>query len=171
MDVGLLILRVALGFILFVHGMQKAKGWFGGPGLAGAEKLFSTIGQEPAHLKVRLAVLCELVSAMLIIAELASPLGAAIAASTMIVAAMSLTMVSKTLWIAAGGGEYPAVLAATAVVVGFTGPGRYSLDTVFGLHNVLTVSSTTIGVVVVFVALIGAVPPVLATHKTLANKP
>jgi uncharacterized membrane protein YphA (DoxX/SURF4 family) len=29
MDVGLLILRSVLGFILFVHGMQKAKGWFG----------------------------------------------------------------------------------------------------------------------------------------------
>jgi putative oxidoreductase len=89
----------------------------------------------------------------------------------MVVAAMSLTMVSKTLWIAAGGGEYPAVLAATAVVIGFTGPGRYSLDAIVGLHNLLTVSSTTIGAVVVLVALIGAVPPVLATRKTLASRP
>ena len=34
-DFGLLVLRVAVGCIMFVHGAQKLLGWFDGPGIAG----------------------------------------------------------------------------------------------------------------------------------------
>jgi putative oxidoreductase len=37
MDTALLILRVVVGLYVAGHGAQKLFGWFGGPGLKGAE--------------------------------------------------------------------------------------------------------------------------------------
>lgn len=170
MDVGLLLLRLLLGGVLFVHGMQKATGWFSGPGLAGAEALFAKIGQEPPGLKVRMAIACELGAAISLILGVAAPLGAALAASTMLVAGVSLTLTTKKLWLASGGGEYPLVLAVLAVVIGFTGPGRYSVDWLVELDQLVGDSKQLIGTVVVVVALVGAVPPSLSTRNALSRK-
>ncbi|MGW5515084.1 DoxX family protein [Nocardia africana] len=170
MDIGLLILRLIVAAILFVHGMQKALGWFRGPGLTGAEALFNGIGQEPARQKVRMAIGCEVGSAILLALGLAMPLAAAIAAATMFVAGSALTLLSKTAWITAGGGEYPLVLAGLAVVVGFTGPGGYSLDGLFGLEAWTADHAATTGMFVVLLAAAGALEPILATRKVLARK-
>jgi putative oxidoreductase len=35
MDIGVLILRLVVGLLLFGHGAQKLFGWFGGGGLTG----------------------------------------------------------------------------------------------------------------------------------------
>ena len=47
MEIGLLVLRVALGLILAAHGAQKLFGWFGGYGLAGTGGYFESIGFRP----------------------------------------------------------------------------------------------------------------------------
>ncbi|AQZ60229.1 Membrane protein, distant similarity to thiosulphate:quinone oxidoreductase DoxD [[Actinomadura] parvosata subsp. kistnae] len=49
MDIGLLILRVALGALPAAHGAQKLFGWFGGHGLAGTAGFFDSVGYRPGR--------------------------------------------------------------------------------------------------------------------------
>ncbi|MDV6286989.1 DoxX family protein [Rhodococcus jostii] len=170
MDIGLLILRLIVGAILFVHGMQKARGWFDGPGLDGAVAMFGKIGQEPPRQKVRLAIACEVSAAALLVLGLATPLAAAIAAATMLVAGAALTTLTGKVWITSGGGEYPLVLGALAVVIGFTGPGAYSLDAISGLDSWTAGHSTVTGILVAAVALVGASQPIISTRRILARR-
>ena len=48
MDVGLLILRLLLAFVLYAHATQKVFGWFSGPGLGGAAAIFEKLGRPQA---------------------------------------------------------------------------------------------------------------------------
>ncbi|PBC36800.1 DoxX family protein [Rhodococcus sp. ACS1] len=172
MDIGLLLLRVLLAAILFAHGTQKALGWFSGPGPAGAEALFGKLGQVPARTKVRLAVVCELAAATLLLLGLVTPLGAAIAAGTMLVAGFSMIYLNNTFWNSAGGGEYPIVLSGTALVLGFTGPGRYSLDALIDSlpWGVNGEQQVLIGLVVVVVAVVAAYPPLRTVRQARASR-
>ena len=47
-----LILRVALGVVMFPHGAQKLLGWFGGPGYGPAMAMFTDKMHIPAALAV-----------------------------------------------------------------------------------------------------------------------
>src|SRR5260370_14829637 len=71
---------------------------------------------------------CERSGAILLAIGFATPLAAAVVAGTMLVAGASLTLLGRTFWNVGGGGEYPFALAAIAATIGFTGPGRYSID-------------------------------------------
>ena len=42
MNVGLLLLRLAVGLTIAAHGTQKLFGWFGGPGLDGTGQFLET---------------------------------------------------------------------------------------------------------------------------------
>ncbi|MGW6457631.1 DoxX family protein [Streptomyces sp. NPDC055078] len=133
MEIGLLLLRLLLAGLLFGHGAQKMFGWYKGHGLQGTAPIFETWGFRPGRALVALAAVCELVAALLLSLGLFSAFGSAIAFGTMLVAA-SVNM-SKGLWATAGGYELPLVYAVSAAVVGFTGPGRWSLDHAFGLDD------------------------------------
>jgi putative oxidoreductase len=133
MDLGLLLLRIALAAILYMHAAQKLRGWFSGQGLDGAGRLFENLGHRPGRQMATLAAVCELTGSALIVLGLITPLGAAILAGTMMVAGGSLTLSKGTVWNALGGGEYPLALAGIAVVLGFTGPGSWSVDSALGL--------------------------------------
>ena len=170
MDIGLLILRLLIAAVLFAHGMQKAAGWFHGPGLDGATALFGKLGQTPPRAKVKLAVVCEISAAALLASGLATAVGAAVAAATMLVAGASLVLLTGGFWNTSGGGEYPLVLAALAVGLGFTGPGAYSVDAVTGLDAWTGEHPAVTGLLVAVIALIGASGPILATRKTLAAR-
>jgi putative oxidoreductase len=47
-DVVGLVLRLALGIVIFPHGAQKMLGWFGGPGFAGTLGMFEQVFGLPA---------------------------------------------------------------------------------------------------------------------------
>jgi putative oxidoreductase len=170
MDLGLLLFRLALAAILYMHATQKMFGWFSGPGLDRAEKLFHSLGQRPGRQMARLAATCEAGGALLIAIGLVTPLGAAILAGTMIVAGGSLTLTKGTVWNAAGGGEYPFVLAAAAAALGFTGPGAWSLDSVIGAPWVpkSNAAALVIGVIVVVVAALAASLALMRTRSHLS---
>jgi putative oxidoreductase len=169
MDLGLLLLRLALAAILYMHATQKLFGWFSGPGLDRASKLFESLGQRPGRLMAMLAAGCEATGAFLVATGLATPLGAAILAGTMGVAGGALTMTKGTVWNALGGGEYPLVLAAFAVVLGFAGPGHWSVDSAIGAPWVpkSNAAALVIGLVVLVVAALAAAAALLRTRANL----
>lgn len=162
MHIALLLLRVGLGAILFCHASQKALGWFQGPGLATAAAIFEGLGQRPGRQRVLLAATCETVSALLLVSGFATIIGATIAAGTLIVAAGVTCLKQHKFWAAAGGGEYPLVLAFMAVCIAFAGAGRYSLDA--QIFNPLPAYAA---IIAVFVAVLAAAPPLFQSSRAL----
>src|SRR5215469_8208913 len=169
MDLGLLLLRLVLAAILYMHATQKLFGWFSGPGLDRARALFESLGQQPGRQMAMLAVACELVGSALVALGLITPLGAAILAGTMMVAGGSLTLAKGTVWNALGGGEYPLALAAFAIVLGFAGPGRWSIDDAIGAPWVTHSNGTAAitGLIVLVVAGLAAGLALLRTRSLL----
>src|ERR1700761_2643884 len=86
-DVGLLVLRTAMGGILFVHGAQKLFGWFGGGGIAGTAAGWEKIGFRPAEANVVAAGLGTAGGGALLALGLATPAAGAAVTGTMAVAA------------------------------------------------------------------------------------
>ncbi len=171
MDLGLLLLRLALAAILYMHATQKTLGWFSGLGLDRMAPLFENLGQRPGRQMVKLAAACEVTGSLLIAIGLATPLGAAILAGTMAVAGGASTLSKGTVWNAAGGGEYPLVLAAFALIIGFTGPGAWSLDSALKAPWVpkSNAAALVIGVIVLVVAALAAGAALLRTRANLAG--
>ena len=132
-DVGRLILRIALGGILFAHGAQKLFGWFGGRGMAGHVGFIESLGLRPARLFATVSGLGEFFGGLGVLSGFLTPLAAA-----GIIGAMSVAIIKvhlpKGFWNHDGGMEYPLVLAVLAFVIGLVGPGPYSLDRAFGVR-------------------------------------
>jgi putative oxidoreductase len=128
--VGLLVLRVAVGGSLVAHGVQKLFGWFGGAGLDGTAAMFDQIGFRPGKVNALAAGLGEAGGGALLVAGLSTPVAAASAAGTMVVASSMHT--SNGFFATEGGFEYPAVLGSAAVGLALTGPGVLSLDHALG---------------------------------------
>ncbi|UOT05692.1 DoxX family protein [Rhodococcus opacus] len=164
-DIGLLVLRVTLGFILFAHATQKALGWFHGPGIEKSAAIFQGLGQHPGRQMAVIAVLCELLAAVLLAAGIATPFGVAVGASTMLVAAVATNLKAQARWNSAGGGEYPLVLALVLATLGFTGPGSLSVDAALGLPS--SDADVRVGIAVVVVALAAASVPIARTARAV----
>ena len=131
METGLLLLRVMLGVLLIGHGLQKAVGWFPGPGLRAAASLFENWGFRPGQSMVMLAASCEVLAGSLLIVSLGTPLTAAITIGTMAVAAA--TSMTNGLWAARGGFELALVYAVLGAFIALTGPGSLSIDALIGV--------------------------------------
>jgi putative oxidoreductase len=128
MNEGILLLRVLLGLILLVHAAQKSLGWFQGLGLGVMAGAFESLGLRPGRPMVLLASITEALAGFLLLLGLATPLAAAAAAGTMAVAGATSQLSAGSFWNAQKGGEYPYVLAVSAIVLAFTGAGAWSLD-------------------------------------------
>ena len=150
-DLGLLLLRLVMGGLMFGHGSQKLFGWFGGYGLAGTSGFFGgQLRLRPATLWTLLAGLSEAGGGLLLLLGLLSPLG-----SLGIIAAMLMAIILShwpRLWAAENGYEYPLVLLTAALALGLAGPGAYSLDAALGIA--LPAPTLAIGLALV---LVGAV--------------
>ena len=132
MPEGLLIIRLALGLILFAHGSQKLFGWFGGYGLDGTGGFFESIGHRPGRQMAMLAGLSEAVGGLLLVLGLFAPLAAAMVIGTMIVASVSVHA-AQGFWATNGGYELPFTNALVATGLAFTGAGPWSLDNAFNI--------------------------------------
>jgi len=129
-DLGVLLFRAGLGGTLAVHGAQKLFGWFGGPGVAGTAGGMDAMGFQPAKASAILAGLGEAGGGGLLALGLATPIGGAAAASTMLAAGS----VHKPAGFFAmeGGYEYNVILGLGAAALAIRGPGRYSIDRLLG---------------------------------------
>ena len=167
LDLGLLLLRLLIGFVLFAHATQKLAGWFNGPGLQKSAAIFEALGQIPGRPMALLAATSELAAAVLLVLGIGTPLGAAIAAGTMLVAGVAMTTKAGNSWNAAGGGEYPLVLAMLAAALAFTGAGAWSLDHALALPwaGADGPQALAIGAVAVALAAVVAAAPISQTIK------
>jgi putative oxidoreductase len=92
-----------------------------------------------------------------------TPLGAALVASVMLVA--TITVHLKNGFFAAGGGyEYNLVLAAAALSVAFSGPGVLSIDALLGY----SFAGTLWGIGAIVVAVVGALVQLAQRHPSAA---
>jgi putative oxidoreductase len=74
-DTGRLIVRIALGLVMFPHGAQKLLGWFGGSGFTGTLQFFTSQLGLPAVV-VFLVILAEFFGAISLITGFLGRVGA-----------------------------------------------------------------------------------------------
>jgi putative oxidoreductase len=129
-DLGLFVLRVVFGLFFAYHGYNKV---FGGNGLSGTAAWFSGIGMKWPAVQARLAAATEIGAGLLLAAGLLTPLAAAGVIGVMIVAiVVAHWKVGFFVFLPNQGWEYCASIAVAAWAIATVGPGRYSLDHVFG---------------------------------------
>lgn len=129
---GLLVLRVGLGVVLGAHGLQKLFGWWGGQGVTGFRNSLSDVGYQHADVLAYVSAGGEIVSAVLLVLGLFTPVAAAGALAFLInglLASISARPHSHSFaFFLPEGHEYQITLIVLAVAVILCGPGRYGLD-------------------------------------------
>jgi putative oxidoreductase len=132
-NLGLLILRLAVGALVAGHGAQKLFGWFGGRGLKGTSDFLESLGLRPSRLWALLASGSEFGGGVLTLLGLLNPLGPI---ST--IGAMSMATAKahwgKPIWATKGGAELPVTNMTASLAIGLMGPGKFSLDRLLGLR-------------------------------------
>ncbi len=131
-DLGLLVLRLALGLTFAAHGAQKAFGWWGGPGPLRWRGAVESMGFAPPSAFAALATANELVGGLLVAVGLLTPVASAALVAQAIVIIVRVHW-SKGFFNTTGGYEYPLLLLAVAVVVCLLAAGTLSLDWALGL--------------------------------------
>ena len=129
MNLGRLLMRVAIGSIFVEHGTQKLFGWFGGHGPAGTGEFFESLGLRPGRRNAIAAGIAESGGGALLALGLATPAAAAAVGSVMV------TALRTAIWrdgVKVGTGGYELLLLANAVAIVDLGPGRWSLDAALG---------------------------------------
>ena len=160
MDIGLLLLRLAVGLTLAAHGTQKLFGWFGGPGLSATGQFFTVLGFPPGRRHALIAALGETLGGVLLAVGFATPAAVAVVVSVMLVAVMTVHL-ANGFFAQNGGYEYPFVLAVAALTLAFTGPGSLSIDAVVGLER----SGALWGIAALLAGLVGGGAALLEWHK------
>jgi putative oxidoreductase len=131
MAVGLLLLRLVVGAIFVGHGMQKLLGWFGGPGPQGTAGMLGSLGYRSPDTMARVHAVAEALAGLLLVLGLFTPL-ACVAIVAVMVNAILAVHAPKGFWNMTGGYEFPLTLLVVAAALGFTGPGRISIDKAIG---------------------------------------
>jgi putative oxidoreductase len=139
MDIGLLVLRVAVGLLFFVHGTQKLFGWFGGYGLEGTSGFMGSLRYRKPRLAALSAGLFESGAGLFLAAGFLTPLAAAALIGVMVNAIVSVKWPQGLI----GGFELDLVYIAAATALAFAGAGYYSVDNAWDW----TLSGTTWGLV------------------------
>lgn len=148
MSYGLLVLRLAVGGIMAAHGAQKVFGWWGGPGMSGTTAMCVNLGyRQPLLMGIALAA-AELGGGLSLATGLLTPLGA-LAVTVVMITAVYLVHLARGFFNTAGGYEFNLLIAAAALALVATGPGRFSLDRAFGWDDEISGVWSAVGVAVV----------------------
>ena len=123
-DLGALILRLAVGPMMVMHGMNKVRG---PGGLEGTTRWFDSLGLQPAAVHARMAAATEISTGTLLTMGAMTPLASAGVIGVMTVAAAT-DHKGKGFFIFKGGWEYVGVVGAAAAAIAALGPGCYSFD-------------------------------------------
>lgn len=128
-DAALLIIRLALGPMLFAHGYQKL---FLGGRIEGTAGWFESMDMKPGRLNAWMAALTETGSGVLMTLGLLTPFAAAGMVGVMLVAGFKNR---DAFFVFKDGLEYNVVIAMVAIAVGTLGAGSWSLDGLLGLDT------------------------------------
>ncbi len=134
-NLGLLLLRVAVGATMFAHGYNHV---FRGGKIAGTGRWFGSLGMKPGVLHAWLASVTELGAGTFLIIGLLTPLAAGACAGVMIVAWIINHRTNGFFIFRPGEGwEYVMNLAVASLAIGALGPGEWSVDNAidFALHG------------------------------------
>ncbi|MFD9949517.1 DoxX family protein [Nonomuraea sp. NPDC059023] len=151
MDIGLLILRLAVGLVMVYHGTEKLFGWWGADGLKGAAAFFGRMGYRPPLLMAAVAGLAETAGGLLLAAGALTPLAVLMLAGTF--ANIVILHLPNGLSRRRNGFEYELVLLAATCCLAFTGPGALAVDALLGL----SLAGATWGAVLVGAGLLAGV--------------
>ncbi|KRE35946.1 hypothetical protein ASG73_14835 [Janibacter sp. Soil728] len=124
-DSALLVLRVAGGLTIFLHGWQKLTG----AGFGGVGDMFAGMGVPLAGVAGPMTLLVELVGGILIVLGLGTRVVSAIYAAVML-GALVIVHLAAGFFVAEGGYELVLILGAVAAALALAGPGAWSLDAV-----------------------------------------
>lgn len=156
-DLALLVLRVAVGVVISMHGFMKL-GWVGkGGSPAGTAGWFGNyLGFRPGVFWAWVSISAEALGGVLVALGLGGPFPAAAVATDLVVVTI-VAHVPKGFWAGNGGWEFPVPLAAGAFAVALIGSGAYSLDALLGLKYSETLVglwwiAMAVGVVLVFIS-------------------
>jgi putative oxidoreductase len=129
-DTALLVLRIALGITMALHGANKIRG-----GLDGVGGWFESMGMRPGKIQAFMAAYTEVFGGIAFAAGFLTPLSAAAMIALMVVAIVTAHRSNGFFIFNEGQGwEYCFMLAVTAYAVGAIGPGKYSVDHAIDLH-------------------------------------
>jgi putative oxidoreductase len=146
LNLGLLILRVAVGVIMLAHGINHI---FRGGKIQGTAGWFASLGMKPGILHAWLASLTEVGAGVLLIVGGFTPLAAAGVVGTMAVALITNHITNGFFIFRPGEGwEYVGSLIMSGLALGAMGPGEWSLDHALGFEWVSGFSAFSITAVV-----------------------
>ncbi|HET7031390.1 MAG TPA: DoxX family protein, partial [Candidatus Limnocylindrales bacterium] len=126
-DLGLLVLRLAVGLTFAAHGAQKAFGWWGGSGWMGWHAVMARLGFRPPAVFGAISIAAELVGGGLLAVGFLTPLAA------LILIGQGVVIIAKSHWARGfwnrdNGFEFPLALLAGTIAIALIGPGGASLD-------------------------------------------
>ncbi|WP_349269294.1 membrane protein [Mycolicibacterium parafortuitum] len=131
-DLGLLLLRVAVGVLLIGHGLQKVFGWWGGPGLDGFRDQLTDVGFRNADILTYVAAGGQIAAGILLVLGLFTPIAAAGALGYLVTATLAeATLAHNEARLSSfltDGHEYQIVLLVAVAAIVLVGPGKYGLD-------------------------------------------
>ena len=130
-DIGMLLVRLSLGGTLIAHGWNH---WRGGGRIAGTARWFEGLGLRPGILHAWSSVLVELGAGLMLVLGLLTPLAAAGAVGTMLVALLVVHR-RNGFFVFRDGYEYVLMISVFALVLAMLGPGAGSVDHVLGLEG------------------------------------
>ena len=126
LDWGLLILRLGLGSMFMAHGLQKAFGFFGGPGVKGFSQMLSSLGFFQPLFWAYLAAYLELCGGLLLILGLFTR-GTALLLFILITVASIKVHLGKGFFLSNGGFEYTMIIASVCLALILMGPGKIAI--------------------------------------------
>jgi putative oxidoreductase len=132
LDLGLLVLRLALGALFIVHGLQHAFGLWDGPGLGGWEDKLSEMGFRYADILTYVSTGGQIAAGVLLLLGLFTPVAAAGALAYLVTGLLAEMMAAheeaRLSTFMTDGHELKVFLVCAVAALCLTGPGRYGFD-------------------------------------------
>ena len=124
-DYASLVLRLGIGIMFAAHGLQKAFGLFGGPGIQGFSGFLNTLGMHPALFLAYLVAYTELIGGLCLIAGMFTRVCAALLLIVIVVAGVKVHF-AKGFFLSGGGFEYVFIIASACLALLLIGGGKFS---------------------------------------------
>lgn len=132
-NLGLLLLRSAVGAIMLAHGINHI---FGGGRIPGTAGWFESLGMKPGVLHAWTASITEVAAGAMLVLGLLTPLAAAGVVGVMLVAWITNHRGNGFFIFRPGEGwEYVMLLTVCGLALGALGPGEWSLDDVLDVFD------------------------------------